>query len=135
MKKNNFKNQKGVSIFLALLLIAIFLNLSLGLTFILFGEILMTRDVGHSIVAFYAADTGIERIFYVDNFQCFQSDCPDDCVEGCFKGLKSGYAISQVPLGESQAFYDASFVTTTAERIATSTGFFQKTRRSIQGRY
>lgn len=135
MKKNNFKNQKGISIYLALLMIAIFLNLSLGLSFILFGEILMTRDIDHSIIAFYAADTGIEMILYKDNVECFASPCPEYCTDNC-QGLNP-YAVSDQALGEAR--YDASFATSevsgTIRRIATSTGYYQKTTRSLSGEY
>jgi hypothetical protein len=141
MKKNNFKKQKGISIYLALLLIAIFLDLSMGLSFILFGEILTMRDIDHSVVAFYAADSGIEKIFYLDNIECYPvtpapclyASCagyPDNC-----KGLKSPY-VTGLQYLDNNSFYQASFATNAAgERIATSTGFYEKTLRSLEGRY
>lgn len=41
---------------------AIFLAVALGLTTILIGQIGIMKGMGDSVVAFYAADTGIERI-------------------------------------------------------------------------
>ncbi len=41
---------------------AIFLAVALGLTTILIGQMGIMRGMGDSVVAFYAADTGIERI-------------------------------------------------------------------------
>lgn len=139
MKKNNIKNQKGISIYLALLLISIFLDLSLGLTFIIFGEILTARDIDNSIIAFYAADTAIEKIIWKDNVECLTlcdpEDPPADCTQDpnpC-RGLNSGYFEEQTLLGE--AFYDVSFLVDAEDKIATSTGFYKKTSRSLEVEY
>lgn len=56
--------QKGVSLYLALLIMAILLSIGLGISAILFGQIKIIRGIGDSVVAFYAADTGIEEVLY-----------------------------------------------------------------------
>jgi len=43
------------------LIISLVLGISLGISNILFQEMKITRDVGNSVIAFYAADTGIEK--------------------------------------------------------------------------
>jgi len=54
-------SQKGVSLFLSILILAIILAVVLGLTSILIGQIRTIKEMGKSVVALYAADTGIER--------------------------------------------------------------------------
>lgn len=53
--------QQGVSLYLALMIMTLILAISLGISTILVSQIKMIRGMGDSIMAFYAADTGIER--------------------------------------------------------------------------
>ena len=57
-----FKNysQKGVSLYLAVIIMLILLAIALGVSTILVGQIKTIRGMGNSVSAFYAADTGIE---------------------------------------------------------------------------
>lgn len=66
IKTMNYKkiSQKGVSLYLALLIMAVLLSIGLGISSILFGQIKIIRGIGDSVVAFYAADTGIEEVLY-----------------------------------------------------------------------
>ena len=57
--------QKGVSLFLTIIILAIILAIVFGLGAILIGQIKTIREMGNSIIAFYAADTGIEKILKV----------------------------------------------------------------------
>lgn len=58
----NLKNsQCGVSIYLAIVIMFVLLGIGLGISTLLVGQIRMIRGMGYSVVAFYAADTGIER--------------------------------------------------------------------------
>ena len=38
------------------------MGISFGVSYILFQEIKITRDIGNSVVAFYAAESGIEEL-------------------------------------------------------------------------
>ena len=58
------KWQKGVSLYLALMTMSIFLALALGISVISFSQLKMTRTIGYSVMAFYASNTGIERTLY-----------------------------------------------------------------------
>ena len=58
------KCERGVSLYLALLVMAILLSIGLGMSAISFGQIKIIRGIGDSVVAFYAADTGIEEVLY-----------------------------------------------------------------------
>jgi len=57
-------SHRGLSSYLAVLITAILLSLAMGTASIILGGVKMTRGIGDSIAAFYAADTGIERSLY-----------------------------------------------------------------------
>lgn len=56
------KMNKGVSLYLTIIIMSILLAIVLGLSAILVGQMKMLKGMENSVVAFYAADTGIERI-------------------------------------------------------------------------
>lgn len=53
--------QRGLTLYLSIIIMAILLALVLGLTAISVTQLKMTRGIENSVVAFYAADTGIEQ--------------------------------------------------------------------------
>lgn len=55
-------NQKGVSLYIAIMIIAILLAIVLGAGAILLGQLKVIKGMENSITAFYAADTGIEEV-------------------------------------------------------------------------
>lgn len=55
-------NQKGVSLYLAISIMAVLLAIVFGLNAILINQIKTTGEIEKSTVAFFAADTGIERV-------------------------------------------------------------------------
>lgn len=59
-------NQKGVSLIITFFIMIIILAVVLGITTLLYSEIKMIRNIGNSIVAFYSADSGIEKVLYYD---------------------------------------------------------------------
>jgi len=59
------KLQKGVALNIALLISMFVLSLALGMSVIVFSQMRMMGEIGHSVVAFYAADTGIEKALYM----------------------------------------------------------------------
>jgi len=61
------QGQRGVILFLAVVIMAILLSIGLGISAILIGQIRMVRDIGNSVKAFYAADTGIEKALLFRN--------------------------------------------------------------------
>jgi len=62
MKKNN--QEKGVALFLSVLIISVILAIGLGISGILIQQIKISGNIGDSVVAFYAADSGIEQQIY-----------------------------------------------------------------------
>jgi hypothetical protein len=55
---------KGVSLYLALVIMFILIAISLGVSLIIVSQMKMIKGMGDSVVAFYAADTGIEHAMY-----------------------------------------------------------------------
>lgn len=71
MNDSNF-SQRGVSLFLAIMVLSVILAIALGLSSILVSQIKIIRGMGNSVVAFYAADSGIEEALsdiYIDQFK------------------------------------------------------------------
>jgi len=62
MPKYLVNMNKGVSLYLAVVIMAILLAIVLGVSAILVSQIKITRGLENSVIAFYAADTGIEWI-------------------------------------------------------------------------
>lgn len=57
-------NQKGVSVYLTIIILAILLAVSLGLVNIVIGGAKIAELLGNSVKAFHAADSGIEKALY-----------------------------------------------------------------------
>lgn len=62
IQHSTFNIQRGVSLYLAVLIMAIFLSIGLTISTILIGQISTIKGMGDSVIAFYAADTGIEKV-------------------------------------------------------------------------
>lgn len=58
----HFNKQKGVSLYIAIMIIAILLAIVLGAGAILLGQLKVIKGMENSIMAFYAADSGIEEV-------------------------------------------------------------------------
>lgn len=68
-KTTNFKiknSQKGVSLIITLFIMIIILSVVLSISTLLYSEIKVLRNVGNSVIAFYAADSGVEKVLYYD---------------------------------------------------------------------
>lgn len=120
-----FSNQKGVSIFLAVVLMTLFLSMVLGLSAILLSQIRIIQEGGDSVIAFFAADTGAERAIYEDRVVCKQEACPGYCSEDC-SGLPTGYELSET-LGNNSSFLFKIF----SDKMQ-SVGIFKGVRRAVE---
>ncbi|KKT17551.1 MAG: hypothetical protein A2654_01275 [Candidatus Nealsonbacteria bacterium RIFCSPHIGHO2_01_FULL_43_31] len=58
----NIKHQRGVALYFALVIITMMLSMALGLSAIFIGQIKTIKQLGNSVLALAAADTGIEVI-------------------------------------------------------------------------
>jgi hypothetical protein len=64
LQTSDFTLQKGVSLYLALIIMFILIAIALGVSLIIVSQMKMMKGMGDSVVAFYAADTGIEQTLY-----------------------------------------------------------------------
>jgi hypothetical protein len=122
ISKNFYK--KGVSIYLAIIIMAVLASIIFGLDTILIGQIKTIREIGYSVTAFYAAETGIEEALN-------DSDCTTTCL---------GYVNKELDLGAAgKAYYTVSGYppigtngcTTTAEYCLKSAGTFNNVKRAV----
>ncbi len=107
------KNQKGLSLYLAVVIMAIILAMILGLSAILVGQIKTMGKIGDSVIALYGADTGIERELKENNLSgysysgcldvngngCSVTDCPGDLSDqgdACYKIKRTASGIESV---------------------------------------
>jgi hypothetical protein len=118
------KGQRGISIYLAVITMSILLAIIIGLDAILVGQIKATRDMGYSVTAFYAAETGIEEALN-DPY------CTTTCL---------GYINKELDLGAGgKAYYTVSGYfpiwtngcTTTATYCLKSVGIFNNIKRAV----
>jgi len=58
------KKLKGSILFFGLVIISVVLLIALGLTNILISQFMILRGIGDSVIAFYAADSGVEEVLY-----------------------------------------------------------------------
>ena len=56
--------QKGVSLYIAFLIMTILLSIGLSMSTLLVSEIKTMTEMGKSVVAYYVAETGIERALF-----------------------------------------------------------------------
>ena len=54
------KHKMGSALYLTVVIMALLLAIALGLSAIIIGQLRLVRGLGYSVVAFYAADAGIE---------------------------------------------------------------------------
>lgn len=60
----HIKSQKGISLLFIVLITSLILSIGLGLTALLIQGMRIMGEIGYSVVAFYAADSGIEAAVY-----------------------------------------------------------------------
>ena len=113
------KNQRGVSLYLALMIMVILLALVLGLSTIFLSQVKMIKEMENSVVAFYAADTGIEEVL-VNRMSNPQN------TSGSLEGSGATYNVEVYPRG-----VDCS----ANNYCIKSVGTYKKTKRAIEVRY
>jgi len=67
MFKNSLESEKGVAVLYVIFVAGIVLAIVLGISTILMYQAKMMREAGNSVVAFYAADSCIERALAVSD--------------------------------------------------------------------
>lgn len=107
------KNERGISLFLTLVIMSILLSISLGINVIFWQQAQILKYLGNSVIAFYAADTGIERALKEGN------DVSDTLSNG------AAYEAKKINKGDPGC-------PNALEYCIQSVGVYQETRRAIQ---
>mgnify|MGYP001614360847 FL=1 len=95
MLENN--SQKGVALYLSLMVMTTLLGIALGVNSIFLGQTKIVKMTGYSVLAFYAADAGIEetlmqrnnpplgagQVVTLSNGATYQVFVNQACVGGC----------------------------------------------------
>jgi len=55
---------KGTILYFAVLILSVIFTISIGLSLVIFGRMKIQREIGYSVIALYAADTGVEEALY-----------------------------------------------------------------------
>lgn len=116
--------QKGIAIYLAIMIMVVMLSIGLGISTILVGQIKMIRGMGHSVVAVYAADTGIERVLYTIRKEGYCSPPPS---------LPARPFIDVVL--DNGAIYSVTIIVCNGSTTINSKGTYQGTHRAIKITY
>jgi len=112
--------QKGVSLYITIMIIAILLAIVLGAGAILLGQLKMIKGMEKSITAFYAADTGIEEVLM--NRAAPVSSCTE--INPCELDNGAEYYIEVKVTGESGCNADNFCIR--------SVGEYKGTKRAIE---
>lgn len=107
--------QKGISLYLSLLVVAILLAMILGLSTLSLFQIKMIRGMGDSVSALYAAETGIEVQLY------YGTSTPP--LPYSFDGRS--YQLKLLNPGEGDCPLEANY-------CIESVGVFKNTRRALR---
>lgn len=125
-------SQKGVSLYFAVIITSLLLAIALGLSTILISQIKILKEMGDSTIALFAADSGMEKILYLD-IECNQAGCtttwPGVCNSICTGFTTDPYSTSS-QLGEASFTVIAS--STVGGMIFQSKGIYKQSQRAIE---
>ena len=71
---------KGSTLYLSFLIMTVLLGVALGVSTLLVSQLGALRGIGYSVTALYAADTGIEKVLFIDTVitQCKDNNEDDE---------------------------------------------------------
>jgi hypothetical protein len=132
-KKNKIPKEKGISVFFSVMILTVLLSVALGISTILVGQVRMIKGIGDSVIAFFTADTGVERIMYEDK-KCRLPGCDTlswPCVDttGCDKGRYWTGTPVTGDFGPGTATYQVNF--NNGATVISSKGTYRGTQRAI----
>ncbi|MFA5249273.1 MAG: hypothetical protein WC397_01920 [Candidatus Paceibacterota bacterium] len=122
IRKKKEGSQKGISLFMTMVMMAIIMAMVLGVTAIIINGLNMIEGVSDSVKAFHAADTGIEQALY--NIRV-DGDCVSPCPSSapCSLGTNWSYSLD----------YSGGCSTTSINIV--SEGYYYGAQREIKVSY
>ena len=123
------KKKKGVAVFLVVMLGAVILAVVLGLSALLVRQAVIVHQLSQSVLAFYAADSGIERILYAVRQEGYDpSTCtPTPC--------RAPYPETSDPAFTNGASYETYVQDTTSSTKLRAIGIYRQVRRAVEISY
>ena len=92
----NINNKKrGVSLYLVIIIMSVLLAVIFGLSTVIIGGAKIVADVSYGVIAFYAADTGIEKALY--NIQTIEDGTNCDNFSGSLGEDDYSYTVTINP--------------------------------------
>lgn len=122
MHKLSFAEQKGVSLYLAFMVMSVLLAIGLGVSVIFVPQIKTIKGMGDSVIAFYAADTALERVLYALQKEGY---IPQSGEEPCDSSF-------ECPALSNGAFYKIKILQADGILIIASKGQYRDTIRALQ---
>jgi len=125
MKKERFKrdSQRGTSLYIVLIITSVLLAMSLGLETLLVNQLKGMKEMTNSTIAFFGADSGMERILYLNALCQDQTFCTTGALyvgDLCIKQRDlAGYSSTSPCIG----LYDYSISSTPGEFSITGLGY------------
>jgi len=115
---NSFQSEKGISILLTIMILSVVLSIALGSSNIAIKQVQSMKGIGDSVIAFYAADNGIEQTMIMTT--------PTSTSE---TSLLNGATYEVTVVDSSDPSCSAS------NYCITSIGSYKNAKRAIQGNY
>lgn len=123
------KNQQGIAVLLSIFILSVIITMALSASSIILKELKFGRDAGFYAIAFFAADSGIEKILTVRDAPVI--GCTTQAT-ACVLSNSSKYWVVVTPAGDTKP--DGSTCASDNYCIE-STGEFEQTRRAIEVDY
>lgn len=127
---NMLKTERGVSLYMVFMIMALLLGIGFGMSAILLSQLDTLRGIGYSVLAFYATEAGIDRVLYIDQKDC--ADGPDRI--GCLDTAVTALGIQML---SNTAQYTLDIESPggscpTPTYCAKSVGIYQQSRRAVR---
>jgi len=123
------RNQQGIAVLLSILILSIIISIAISSSTAILKELEFGKDAGFYAIAFFAADSGIEKILTVRDAPAISCTTP---ATACILSNFSKYWVAITPSGGSKP--DGS-TCVSDNYCVESTGEFELTRRAIEVNY
>ena len=124
-----FSKRKGVSVYLVIMIGAFSLAIVLGLSSLLIRQAVIVNRLSESVLAFYGADSGIERILYAVRQESYD---PSSCLP---TPCKTSYPQVTDPPFTNGVSYEVYVQETATSTKLRSLGIYRQTKRGIEISY
>jgi len=119
--------KKGVSVLYVIFVVSILFAISFGISGILIPQVKMLSEIGNSVVAFYAADSGIEKVLIGRQ--------NPDLTPGYYNGYLSPDITYEVFVTKGSTVENPTDCPSNFYYCIKSIGTYQNTKRAIEINY